>query len=254
MKYTILDLVQTIASSMDSDEVNSISDTVESMQIAKCVRTAYFNIINRANLPENYSIKNLEASGDITKPVIMYIPDDVAEIMWIKYDSYTATQPDMNMQLIKFLDLKDFLDRMDMMDPSANNVNSFTQTSGTDSYTVVHWTDRAPQYYTTTDDRTLIFDAYDSAVDSTLQGSKTRAYCKLIIPFLMEDTFIPEMDEPQFDLLLNEAKALAWTELKQSPNPKAEQYAKRGWSYLNKTKFDSQKLSDFDELPYYGRK
>jgi len=33
MKYTLLKMVQLILSAMDSDEVNGISDTVESLQV-----------------------------------------------------------------------------------------------------------------------------------------------------------------------------------------------------------------------------
>ena len=55
-------------------------------------------------------------------------------------------------------------------------------------------------------------------------------------------------------LLLNEAKALAWTELKQAQHPKAELNSKRGWTSLQRTKHATETLSDFDKLPYFGRK
>lgn len=255
MKYTLLDLTQTILSSMDSVEANSITDSVESQQVAKIIRTVYFDIINRANLPENFSLKNLDPSGDSTKPVIMYVPVDVAEVKWLKYDSRTTADTDVQYELITFQSMEEFLNNMDMMDQDATNVGSFTlTTNGLSTSTFMYWTDRAPKYCTSFNDNTLIFDAYDSTVDSTLQSSKSRAYCKLIIPFQMLDTFTPNLDEPQFQLLLNEAKSLAWAELKQSAHPKAEQSAKRGWTSLNKSKFAAGKVSDFDDLPDFGRR
>ena len=49
MKYTLLEIVQEILSDMDSDEVNSIDDTVESQQVASIVRSAYMAIMSNRN-------------------------------------------------------------------------------------------------------------------------------------------------------------------------------------------------------------
>ena len=49
MKYTLLAIVQEILSDMDSDEVNSIDDTVESQQVASIVRSAYMAIMSNRN-------------------------------------------------------------------------------------------------------------------------------------------------------------------------------------------------------------
>lgn len=253
MKYTLLELVQTIASSLDSDEINSITDSVESEQITKIVKTVYFDIIGRANLPEHYSLKNLQASGNSSKPVLMYVPSDVEEIKWIKYNNATIANPEIDMVTVQYQNLNTFLDRMDGLLSTDSNIGSFTHTVGSDVFTILYRNDVAPQHYTTFDDNTLVFDSYDSSVDTTLQSSKSRAYCKLVIPWTDSDTFTPDLDEEQFPLLLNEAKSLAWTELKQSAHPKAEQNARRGWTHLNKHKYSAETLSDFDKLPNFGR-
>ena len=41
MKFTLLEMVQEILSDMDSDEVDSIEDTVEAEQVATIVRSTY---------------------------------------------------------------------------------------------------------------------------------------------------------------------------------------------------------------------
>src|SRR5687767_9860591 len=105
MKYTLLELVQAIASSMDSDEVTSITESVEAEQIAIVVRTAYFDLISRLNLPEHYTLFNLTASGDSSKPVLMTLPADVKSVKWLKYDMQTATDTDINYQEVRYVPL-----------------------------------------------------------------------------------------------------------------------------------------------------
>jgi hypothetical protein len=71
--------------------------------------------------------------------------------------------------------------------------------------------------------------------------------------FEMSDSFIPPLDDQEFPLLMNEAAALAFFELKQMPHQKAEQEIKRGWSYIQKKKATVNKPSYFEQLPNFGR-
>lgn len=255
MKYTLLDLVQTIASSMDSDEVNSVNDSVESLQIANVIRTVYFDIITRANLPSQYSIINLEASGDATKPTLMYIPDEVANIEWVKYNKRIISSDPLTMETVDFMTLNDFFTRMSNLNPNTDtHVGSFPITIGSDTFTIQYRNDQPPSYYTTFNDNTLVFDCYNADLETTLQGSNTACYAKLNIPWTLSDNFIPDLNEEQFPLLLNEAKSLAWAELKQTTHTLAERNSRRAWVHTEHKKHQSETVSSFDELPYYGRK
>jgi len=70
----------------------------------------------------------------------------------------------------------------------------------------------------------------------------------------MTDNFITDMEDYKFPLLVNEAKSLAFFELKQSVHPKAEQEAKRQWSNVSKTKSLTDKPTYFEQLPNFGRR
>ena len=254
MKYTYLELVQTIGSSLGSDEINSISDSVESLQIADIVKTTYFDIINRSNLPSHYSLTTLEPSNDITKPILMTVPNTVEEIKWIKYNCVEETSDPVNMQVIAYMSLESYLNSMDMLDTTESNVSSFNITSGTDTFTIYYENDRPPSFYTTFDNNTILFDSYKSTVETTLQKSNSLCYSKLVIPFTLTDSFIPDLDDEQFPLLINEAKTLAWLELKQSPHPIADRNSKRNWTSIQKNKFATQHASDFDSFPDFSRR
>jgi hypothetical protein len=102
----------------------------------------------------------------------------------------------------------------------------------------------------------LIFDGYDASVSSTLEASKTLAFGPKKSTFTKTDDFVPELQPQQFALLLNEAKSLAWAELKQTGHVKAEQASKRNWRHLQKVRQNIPNgdfRTNFDKLPNFSR-
>lgn len=260
MQYSLLDLTQSVLSSLDSDEVNSINDTVESQQVVKIIKTVYDDIISRGGLAYHKTPFNLDPSLDVAKPVLMIKPSNIVSIDWLKYNCVSAGDTDPSWREITYLDPNSFLDFVQSLSPSASDVDSFTHTANGFTFTFNYKNDTAPQYYTSFNDNTVIFDAYDNDVDATLQSSKTWGYGTRSSAFIETDGFIPELQPDQFALLLNEAKSLAWMELKQTPNLKAETTAKKNWSHLAKTRKNIPSGSfyhgghPFNELPNYGRR
>lgn len=279
MKSTLLQMTQDILSSMSSDEVNSISDTVESMQVANIIKQKYFDIINRVPMPDHELLMQLEPSIDPTIPVLMYVPDGVGEIKWIKYYDnntagtntangfihdlnvdITATGPSGNLIPPGYLNVQilpnlAFINRVCNFNPQETNVVAYQFTQGIEhqQYKLNYFNDRSPCYCTIIANNFILFDSYDQAVDDTLQASKTMAFARIVPTFKMEDDFIPQLAEDQFQLLFNEAKTLAFFELKQQPHQLAMQETKRGWSNVQKTKAIANRPTYFDALPNYGR-
>lgn len=253
MKYTLLDLVQTILSSTDGDEVNSINDNVEAQQIARIVRTVYFDIVDRANLPEQYTLFQLNPSLDSTKPILMSLPSTLKSLKWIKYNVATIDNPELTMQDIMPLPLEDYLRMMYSLNTTDPNVETMSLTVNSNTFSFLYYNDRAPTYYTSFDDGNILFDSFDSAVDSTLQGSKTQCYGLKTVPWSMVDTFIPDLDDAQFSLLINEAKSLAFQETKQTQHPIADRNSRRGWTNVQKQRKKIFLESDFLKLPSFGR-
>lgn len=254
-EYTLLDYTQTILSAMDSETVNSYSDTVESIQVANVIRTVYNDLQARLDLPEHYTLFELTASTNSLQPILMTRPSDVMTIEWIQYDKKILGQTDPFYQDVPFLNLDEFLRRMNSLKVSDTGIGTFDLTQGTDSVTFIYRTNRAPSYYTTFDDRTIIFDSYDSAVDSTLQKTKTRAYGKKDQTFTLNDTFVPFLDRDLSTLLLNESKVLAFAELKQDQHQVAKQWANRGWTKVQKSQRGiNHEQTELDRAPNYGRR
>lgn len=251
MKYTLLEMVQMILSSLDGDEVNSISDTVEAAQIATILKNAYFDVVSSLDLPEHKNLFELIPSNSST-PVVMYKPADVTDIDWIKYNNISTSNPVDEFIEVEYMELKDFLEVSFSRNVGQSGVQSCSLvTRGTDTLNLNYLSDTFPRYYTTYNDNTVLFDSYVATEDSFLQKNKTQAFGSIIPTWTNSNTFVPNLDAKQFTLLLNEAKGQAFIELKQQANPKAEKRARRGWIEAQRTKNNVFKKPNYIG---YGRK
>ena len=100
MVSTLLDMTQEVASALSSDEVNSIGDTTESLQIAQIIKRKTLDIWARTHLPERDQLIQLIPSNDPDFPVLMTVPENVTDIQWIKYFNSSATD-DTNLVLFR---------------------------------------------------------------------------------------------------------------------------------------------------------
>lgn len=123
-----------------------------------------------------------------------------------------------------------------------------------DTFTFNYRNDKQPQFCCCLQNFYFIFDSYDNTQDSTLQTTKTLCSGFITPNWIMSDTFVPDLDDWAVPLLLNEAKAVAFYELKQTINPHAEREIDRQWVSLQKTKAVVNKPSWFDQLPNFGRR
>jgi len=256
MKYTLLELTQRVLSSIKGEEINSISDTAESLAVVDIIKECYATLIAQQDFPEQKTLFSLVSSGDSNKPVLMTIPEDAYGIEWLKYNGVASGDTDPVWQDVKYLQLKDFLDYTQQFNTSETDVSSMSITLGDSTISFKYRSDGAPKYFTTIDDNQLLFDSYDTAVDSTLQSSKTIAY-GLRISWTTADTYTPDLDSQQFAILLKDAKAMAWQELKSVDNVAAARQGRdlRIAAEYKKTRANYKNMGYYyDQYPNYGRK
>lgn len=250
-KLTLLDLTQKILRSISGDEVNSINDTVESMDVVDIIEETYYDIVARLNLPEMYGVFQLTASLNTSKPVTMTVPSTIDTVLWIKYNKVSSGDTDPDWKDIHWMEPYEFVTHVQSFSESDSDVISYTAPDGNQLFC---YNDRPPTYYTSIDDRNVVFDAYDAAVDDTLVTAKTQCYGTKMPVFTKDDEFVPDLDANMFPLLLNEAKATAFVELKQSQNANAEKKAKKHWITQQSSKQNVKGSTLFQKLPHYGRK
>ena len=226
-KLTLLQMTQDILNDMDSDEVNGINDTVESMQVAQIIETTYFEMIANKIWPHLKSFFRLEGLGDTGTPSHMKLPENVKEIddlVDIRYNVRTATDTKDRYEPIMYKTIEGFIQLTNSRTSSETDVDSVTDTGGA---SLLIKNDIAPQYWTSFDDEHIVFDSYDSAVDTTLQSSKTQVVGYREPTFDQTDSFIADLPSKVFPMLLAEAKSVCFNALKQVGNQKAEQQASR---------------------------
>lgn len=249
-KMTLLQLVQNILNDLNSDSVNSITDTVESTQVAETIKSVYYDLINDNTLPETFNIGQLTALGDTTAPNYMLIPTDVLNIKWIKYDHHTTVDTTIDYREVKYVSVEEFINRTISRDSSASNIDTITDDTGV--YLLIQ-NDKMPEFYTSFDDEYLVFDSYDSAEQTTLTAARTMIYCSKEPVFSLTNTYVPDLDANLFPLLLAEAKSLCFVNNTQASNAKVEQIAKR---HQSRKQGRLHRLSDAERnnWPDFGRR
>ena len=233
MKTTLLQIVQSILSDMDSEDVNSINDTIEAQQIASVVEDTYYNIIAARDLPEHNKLMTLTAMSDSAKPTHFQYPSDTKHIERVEYNIGTVAKKDF--REVEYIDPVVFLDRMDesglLVATYDGNLDIFVRT------------DQPPRFYTSFDDEYIIMDSYDSDVEATLQSSKIRAFGSTYPSFSQVDSFEPDIDNTLMPYLLAEAKSTCFSLFKGGSDPKVEQAARRLKSYVQNDQHKSRKAN-----------
>jgi hypothetical protein len=236
MKRTLLELVQSILSDMDSENVNSISDSDEAQQIASVVRDTFYNITSARAIPEHDRLLALTALTDSTRPTHFKYPDNVKEIRLFEYNGDEVT----------WKDPVDFLNSM----PDATSDNSIAVLDPISLTTLYVRNDNDPKFYTSFDNEYIICDSYDSSVDTTLQNSKSRCWGTQYPVFSIEDDYTPELDDVLFPYLLAESKSTCFSIFKSGSDPKIEQSARRLKAYVQN---DLHRTKLSPARPLYGR-
>lgn len=247
-KMTLLDIVQEILSDMNSDNVNSISDTIEATQVANIVRRTFYNLYNDREWPHTARLMRLNSSSDSNRPTHMLIDEDVIRVDWVRYNKQKSPSDSLRYDEIHYKTPTDFIDFVMARDSTKDNMRTVIDYNGTP---LIIQTDAFPTYYTSFDDEHIVFDSYDSTLDSILQHSKTQVYGLVEPEFLLEDGFVPDIPTKAFPYFVSEAKSVAFLKIKEVFSQKDEQASGRQKVWLAREK---HRVGGGIRFPNYGRR
>lgn len=242
MRMTLLEIVQQILNKTNGDEINSIGDNTESMQIALEVQSTFYSMLDNIEWPHQYNLIALEASVDTDRPTHMKVPRAIDNFKWIRYRDGESTTPIYNK--VDYLKPDEFIER--------TMVNTLGSSIDVEDYSGAHLligNDRDPQHYTSFDDVYMVFDSYNATVDSTLQSSKVMAMGQTIPAFELTDTAYPDIPTKYFPMLLAEATAACFWYSKQMQSPIDERRARRSFvrhfNNIHRSQEANQEVLDF---------
>jgi hypothetical protein len=249
-KDTLIELVQDILSDSDGDEINSISDTIEGQQCATVIRRIYQDIIETYDLQGTETAFKLEASGDADLPTLMRVPSDISDVYEVRYNTSIDAIPIYT--VIPYTTPSDFLTRVANNDSSQPNYQDMIEPEG--GFTLSIRNDQAPSMWTSFDGGdTLLFNSFDSDVDSTLQTSKTQCLGRKRFDLVIADTTVIDLPEQLQQLLYNEAREMFF-ELYKDGAPRAVNERARYSRMKMKERHTKFEAPPIERLPDYGRK
>lgn len=231
MRKTLLEIVRAILSEMDSDDVNSIQDTTEALQVADIVRGCFEEMTSDRNWPGHRELTQIEHSGDPSKPTHLKLPQGCRELVFLKYDKTKDPASTTQVQELIYKYPDEFLRMSSTRSKSSGSIDFITDFGGTQ---IAVLNNIAPTYWTSFDDKYIVCDSYNKEVEAALQQSKTQALLYRSPIWVHKDDAIPELPEDAFSALIEESKSTAFFVLKQMANDKAEQKAVRQRRWLSR--------------------
>lgn len=251
-KTTLLDIVQFVLSDADGDEVNSVSDTVESMQAAEIVQHEYFTIIDEFDIKMGETLIQLDATSAAT-PVLMTRPEGFHSISEIQYNVKDTAGGDAKYQPLTYVDWDRMMDISNGLAASATNVGTLNLPDS--GHPFLFRNDKAPQYWTILEGYdTIVFDSYDVTVESNLQNSKSLARGVKRSTFTIADGTVPDLPENLMVLLKNRARAMYFDLFKDGMTPGVSRAQSHSEVRSQRKKYVTRKLQQQRTGPNYGRK
>jgi hypothetical protein len=225
-KLTLLQMTQNILSAMNSDEVNSITDTVESQQVADEIQNTFRDLYTDHDMGSFEGLVTLTSPASTATPNVLNLPTNVQFIKWLKYRDYRNTSSDITYVDLTYMEPELFVKHIvEQVDP-ASNVSVPILSSSSVTYPIAN--DRAPRYYTIFEDsQKIVFDAFDQTYESYLTGSNSLAWSVMYKTFTMADSFVPPIPANEFPHLLAEAKNACFINIKEVANSNEAARARR---------------------------
>lgn len=245
MKPTYLEIVRTLLSELESDDVNSLNQTVESEEVTGMVKQIYYHIIAGRKWPHLRQLFKLEEIPGVDN--ILQIPDDIQLIEWIKYNKRKGLTEKDQFRPIKRITPEKFTEICNSRDSTSPNV---FVVDISDVKLLIR-TDLHPQFWTSFNDKDILFDSFNSDVDTELDPDSTLCYGYRYPAVEVDDNFIFDLPVDAFPYFINECRSFVFNSIKQMPHVKAEQMAQ---TQRRRMSWENYTVPGYINYPNYGKR
>ena len=245
-KRTILKLVQDLGEGINSDEIDDLAETEEVVRIVNILEQTLQEVLDRKTWEfMKDKVRQLDdRAGGSTEFNTLVIPEDVTLIKCLRYKDSAGKFIELT-----YLSACDFVDKLQARNTADADVTAIINADGVALNTR---TNIAPTCWTSFDEVTVTFDAYDST-----SGTGNLIADSVIIADVMPVTDFTDpaevlnIPERMETLVFNEALVTCNYRLRQTADPRADRVARRQGISLreneHKTKKDKQ-------VKTYGRR
>lgn len=150
---------------------------------------------------------------------------------------------------VTYLPVEDFINLCNSRQPDDDNVEITLY--GPDDIQLMVYTDRSPTYWTSVNDDYIIFDSYDSTVESTILANNTEVFVDKDPGFSLEDYHVINLPANLVPYLEAQVESYCMATLKQQPNPKSEQKERKLRVRQQRNKWRHQRI--VKDGPDFGR-
>lgn len=126
---------------------------------------------------------------------------------------------------VEYLPVEDFVTMCNGRQPDDDNIEITTY--GPDDIPLMVYTDRTPTYWTSINDDYILFDSYDSDVESTILAENTEVFVDKAPSFSLEDGHVINLPANLIPYLESQVEAYALAVINQQVSPKSEQKERR---------------------------
>jgi len=237
MAKSVLKYVQKCLDVLESDQVDTINDTEESLRVAGFLEDVYYELMNREEWKFLDGPASFASAATLSKPTTFTITGTVKHIHQVRYN-VADDGADAEFRVLKYLEPLQFLERFSTPGEDrtlvevGNNLSVYVDKS------------RQPEYYTSYGEQEIILDAYDSDIDSTAVSSKLNVYASIIPEFSIDDEFVPTIPrhmEPLLQSTLNSVSSLYLNKEVAAPDENRAlrqlAQARRGHSKVQRNKY-----------------
>ena len=254
-KYTLLEIVTSVLDSMGSDNISTVegsSVTEEALQVISIAKDLYFYMAAEQDWKHLRTTDTLTSLSDTDTPSHMRLPSGMEEIEVIKYDVREAVADALQIQEIRFLeDPSEFLAILHSRTSTDSTIQTVTDFGGA---TLLIKNDSPPTYWTTIDDDYVIFDSFDSGIETFLVAAKSVIVGTSEPAWTELDASVPDMPGKMFPHYLSTLKAICHEDIQKEASAWHTKQADKSDRRIAHNNTKTRNPNGLSRTAHYGRK
>jgi hypothetical protein len=237
-KRTILKLIQDLGEGINTDEIDELGETEEVVRIENILIQTVKEVLDRKTWEfMKDKVRQLDDRVDATQLNTLLIPVDVTLINCLRYKDDNGKFYD-----VTYLQACDFIAKLQSRTAGEADITTVVNSDGVDLHIK---NNIVPQYWTSFDEETISFDAFNAATgNGNLIADSVIIADVMPVTDFTDPTAVLNVPERMETLIFNEALVTCNYRIRQTRDPRADRVARRQGISLreneHKTKKDKQ--------------